>query len=213
MIHLDKDLIARDQHFYLGFSGGIDSLGAALFLKKGGYNFTLLHVKHFENVASDDIMLGVVTLGDKLDLPYIIVSGADLADKSIAQLSYTTRPSEDSAYKIRKAVFHQLGKTVVTAHTLNDLAESYLQNCIKGSPSHTPLLAVSTGVIRPFLRTLRKDFEYIVEQHGYMNAVVPDSMHNQRKVLRESVFPALGTNLCGTVRRLFIDTGKIYTRV
>lgn len=202
MIHFDKQLLNRDKHFYLGFSGGQDSLAAAVFLSRGNYDFTLLHVKHFLSDNSLNIEQGVLRAARALNLPLQIIQGSSL-------LSGT----EGSAHAIRRRVFDSLDADVVIAHTLNDLAETYFQNMLRGHINKIPLLAKVDNRVRPFLRTQRSDFTHLVHSANVSKYITPDNMPNSREELRSVIFPMLGNDLTNVVHRLYIETGLIYNEI
>lgn len=200
MIKFDKDILDKSEKHYLGFSGGVDSLASAHFLKQGGWDITLFHVRHFNTPRSDSIYDGVCRASKHLGLPLIVYNA-----------SAPGPGSEAEAFRIRTEAIQSLGKPVILCNHLNDLAETYFQNVLKGDIESVPLKVRSGFKVRPFLRTEKKAFIEYVQRRNLMEYVVPDDMPNQRQVLREQIFPILGQDLTSVVRRLYIDTGRIYT--
>ena len=211
MIKLDHYLLDKSKPLYIGFSGGYDSLVAAHFLKRGGWDVRLLHVKHFDNDNSSSILNGVTRAAIALQLPLTVLSPITHSFELYVFSIQKSFCNELGAFTIRDVIIRSLPYDVVIVHTLNDLAETYLQNCIKGNPSKIPLKAVSGNKVRPFLRTKRRDIEEYAFRNNIESLVVPDHMPNQRAVLRSQVFPALNTDLTSVARRLFIDNDLIYS--
>lgn len=210
MLFFDKQLLNRNDKVHLAFSGGIDSTAVAHFLKRGGWDVELLHIKHFDNENSKRIAKGVRASAASLGLPLLIIT-PNPSDTLLYEYKTNDKYwNENGAYHIRNTLIRRQPFNVVIAHTLNDLAESYMLNCMKGVPMHVPLYAVSGNKIRPFLRTPRSNTEDYVQSHGLSKLIVPDDMHSQRKILRETVFPALNNDLTTVVRRLFIANSLIY---
>lgn len=200
MIQFDKKLLDREKEYYLGFSGGVDSLAAAHFLINGGWRVTLLHVMHFRTKESERIAVGAgmtaMTLGARFE--YFDGSSFDLP------------PSEANAYTIRHSLITSAKFPVIICTHLNDMGESYFMNMCAGHLDRVPARAVSGNKVRPFLRTKRKDFERYIDSKDLRHLVVPDSMRSERGRLREKVFPVIGQDFSDLCRRLYIDTGKVY---
>lgn len=205
MILFDKEVMPpKEEAFFLGFSGGSDSLAAAHFLKQGGWNITLLHVIHFPTADSFFIREGVEQAGWALDLPVEYIHGYVNAPKD------KTVPNEANAHWIRSEAISSVNMPVVLCNHLNDLAEGYFMNCMQGFPDRVPLVAVNGWRRRPFLRTKKKDFYRYLEGKSLTHLIVPDDMLSLRGKLRETVFPTLQDDWTSAARKLFIDTGRIY---
>lgn len=139
----------------LAFSGGVDSLAIAHFLKKGKRDITLAHFNHGCPV-SDTIEKDCRTLADTLQCP-IIVKRIDDPDCP------SGRSIEDFWRRNRYRWLRSLDSEVITGHHLNDAVETWLWSAIHGNPKLIP--AQSGNVIRPFLITPKREFEaYCTEQ-------------------------------------------------
>lgn len=200
MIQFDKHLMPRkDKPVWLGFSGGADSLAAAHFLKSGGWDVRLLHVKHFVTVNSSVICTLALKAADSLGLECTVFFPNE-----------ELKPSEAAAYAIRHEALSNLPHPVILCNHLNDLAEGYFINCQQGFPDRVPLVAVNGNKIRPFLRTKKKDFEDYLQRKGLTHLIVPDPMISLRGKLRTEIFPRLGDDWTSSSRKLFVDSGRIY---
>jgi tRNA(Ile)-lysidine synthase TilS/MesJ len=210
MIKFDKHLLDKQQEVYLGFSGGYDSLSLAYFLKRGGWNVKLLHVRHFDTDNSYQILNGVRHAAKVLDLQLQVITPYDLSAELYAFSKMEYNQTEAGAFIIRDSLIRSLPYKIVIAHTLNDLAETYFLNCLKGNPTKIPLMAVNGNKIRPILRTRRVDIQKYADKYELTDLVVPDSMANLRAVLRQQVFPVLNNDLTTVVYKMFINSGLIY---
>lgn len=200
MIQFDKHLMPRkDKPVWLGFSGGADSLAAAHFLKSGGWDVRLLHVKHFTTVNSSVICTQAQQAADALGLECIVFFPHE-----------EVKPSEAAAYRIRHDAVTDWPFPVVLCNHLNDLAEGYFINCQQGFPDRVPLVAVNGNKIRPFLRTKKEDFMHYLEGKKLTHLIVPDPMISLRGNLRTEIFPRLGDDWTSAARKLFVDSGRIY---
>lgn len=204
MIKFDHQLLDRDRHYYLGFSGGVDSLAAAKFLNDGGWNITLLHVRHFPTPASEEIAIKAERAAWHLGIRMRVFT------PYVGQPEDKLMPSEVNAHYLRNQAFAQADSPVIICSHLNDMGETYFLNMCAGHPDWIPLKAVQGNKIRPFLRTRKDDFRDYAHKHILLPYVVPDHMPNRRAVLRSTVFPTIGQDFTGVCRKLYIDTGKIY---
>lgn len=201
-INLNKRMINSVEYFFLAFSGGVDTLAIAHFLKRKGYNFSLLHVKHnCPEDGSAEIAEGAIKASKELEIPITISENLTV--------NYPVGASKESwCREIRYGILKQYG-FVITGHHLNDLAEGYLQNCISGTPLRVPIQPVLYNgdysvICRPFLRTRKVGFERYVDRHSLSHLIVPDPLSSQRKHIRDVVFPALGTDMTKVAERLFL---------
>lgn len=133
----------------IAFSGGVDSLAIAHFLKNGRKAITLAHFNHGCPV-SDAIELGCRELADKLELP-IIVKKIDDPDCPVGQ------SIEDFWRRNRYRWLRNIDGKVITAHHLNDAVETWLWSAIHGSPKLIPV--ESGNIYRPFLLTPKREFQ------------------------------------------------------
>jgi tRNA(Ile)-lysidine synthase TilS/MesJ len=104
-------------------------------------------------------------------------------------------------------------KEIITAHHLNDYVESYLLNCFRGHPNHTPIEFFSEfniedkkyfdgkyyKIIHPFLLSTKRDFRQYLERNNYMKYVVEDETNvenkgSRRNWLRNIIIPEMKKN-------------------
>jgi tRNA(Ile)-lysidine synthase TilS/MesJ len=202
MLQFDNWAVNKDSKVTLGFSGGNDSLAAAHFLARGGWDVSLFHVRHFNTAHSDRIAHGVELAAHSLSLPLEIYDGT----------VFDMPPSEGNAYVIRDRAITSRNSSVIVCSHLNDMGESYFMNMCSGHVDRIPLRLFSGNKVRPFLRTRRAAFERYVMHNGLSSLVVPDDMKSERGRLRREVFPVIGQDFASLCKRLYIDTGKYKER-
>lgn len=129
----------------LAFSGGVDSLVAAHFLKRGKHDVTLLHFNHGCEY-SNEIERRCREEAAKLNLPIIvgIISGEQSKGQSL----------EDLWRRARYRFLRSFDDKFITVHTLDDSVETWIWSSCHGEGKIIPLS--DDKVIRPFLLT-KKD--------------------------------------------------------
>jgi tRNA(Ile)-lysidine synthase len=108
---------------------------------------------------------------------------------------------EDVLRKQRLKFFSSLNKDIILCHHLNDAVESYLMNTLKGCPEYIPIPIITKfhdnnfNIIRPFLKTKKKDIESYVINNNLYDFVVEDPTNNdnkyRRNLIRNSILPSL----------------------
>lgn len=147
----------------IAFSGGVDSLAAAHFLKAGGRDVTLLHFNHGCKF-SDHIASQCMRKADELDLS-ICVGGISNPEPPPGESleAYWRR----ERYKFLQS--HASGpdlphRKVITCHHLDDAVESWVWSSLHGNP-HL-IQRNHNFVIRPFLLTEKSEFEAYAAKHN-----------------------------------------------
>jgi len=155
----------------IAFSGGVDSLAVAHFLKKGKKDITLYHFNHGCEYSAD-IEYKCREAAEKLSLP-IIVSGYDGSRLKGQSL-------EDAWRRARYRFLRSFDETIITAHHLDDAVETHVWSSLHGESKLIPV--VSGNIIRPFLTTEKTVFE----NHCKINnlEVVEDEMNKDMHLMR-----------------------------
>ena len=159
----------------IAFSGGVDSLAIAHFLKMGKRNITLAHFNHGCPV-SDDIEKGCRTLADQLQLPIIVKQ----IDDAVVPSGHSV---EDFWRRNRYRWLRSLDSWVLTAHHLNDAVETWLFSSIHGTPKLIPV--ESGNILRPFLITEKECFEKYAKKHALQ--AVHDEYNNDLSKMRNYI--------------------------
>lgn len=157
MIKLNTQL---PSHFYLAFSGGVDSLAVAHFLKRGNKKFTLLHFDHGCEY-SDNIRHEVEHRAQDL--------GLNLVTSKISSKTNSKKSLEAHWRDERYDFFNSVASVetpVITCHHLDDAVESWVWSSLHGKP-HIIKPSVSGGtILRPFLMTEKEEFERYAKRNG-----------------------------------------------
>lgn len=187
------------QEFVLAFSGGVDSLGAAVFLKKSGFVFKLIHINH-KYIPEDDLIADTVAkVAKALELECLIYTNNKELD--IKKLGI-----EGANRQVRIDIFNSLKTDIVLAHHLDDAIESYFLNCLKGQAKHIPIpqktkLDNGFSLTRPFLLTRKIAFEAIINYNAMSNLVIEDPLNSdltrKRNWIRKVVLPVIHNEYSG----------------
>ena len=196
MISLSKkifNLAEKNEQIVLLCSSGVDSIAVShFFLKKFSkkLDVSLLHFNH--KLRSQN---------DKMEASFQAFASSLYASWQVQHLSCKGN-TEDACRKARLehlTLYNNV--TFITAHHLDDCAESYLLNCIRGKegflpiPFHTELVN-SNCIVRPFLFNRKRDLIEYAERNRLLQYVVEDETNVQvrgsrRNLLRNEILPIL----------------------
>lgn len=189
MIKVIKPLLCTKQHYFIAVSMGVDSVAALFWLRSKGYSVTPLHFNHNLRAQNGTMHERFLSLCKDLNLKCESDIGIGLKtenDCRQARLNFYSRVAK--------------GGTIITAHHLNDWVESYLLNCLRGHPRHSPIKFKSKfeefDVVHPFLLTRKKDFEQYLVRNKWDHYVVKDesnlvSKGSRRNWIRNTILPQM----------------------
>lgn len=190
MIRVIKQILPKDQPYYLALSMGVDSVAALFWMLWKGYKVTPLHFDHNLRAQNEIMHQRFIQLCNDMNLngkSEVWSKGFGTeAECREARLDFYTRAAKNG--------------TIVTAHHLDDWIENYLLNCLRGHPNHTPISLVSNfenyKVIHPFLLSKKTDFKQYLERNGYMKYVVEDESNkitkgSRRNWVRTAIIPQM----------------------
>lgn len=132
-------------------SGGADSVALAIMFKASGLDFGLAYIDHGINPETQSSEVVVKELGSICDVPFFSCY-LDMAEKELvdSNLEATAREKRYSALEEMRTIHGY--DLIATAHHLDDFAETFLINLIRGSGSGGASLAESrNNLIRPIL--------------------------------------------------------------
>ena len=155
----------------IAFSGGVDSLAVAHFLKNGNKDITLFHFNHGCEY-SDDIERECRASAKSLELP-IMVSGYDgvrLKGQSL----------EDAWRRARYRFLRSIDMQIITCHHLDDAVETWVWSSLHGEGKLIP--TVSGNIIRPFITTEKQQFIDYADKNNL--SVVEDEMNKDLHLMR-----------------------------
>ena len=172
--------IPRTQHFYIACSGGVDSMVVADFYKRGNKNFTLAYFNH-NTPSSSQFEETVKQCSQKHNVPFIsaTVNGERPAEQS----------PEEWWRNQRYEWFQSLNEDVVTAHHLNDVAETWIFSSLHGNPKI--ILPRWKNIVRPFLTSSRKEMLEWASRHSITWCEDPTNSdtHYPRNNIRHCILP------------------------
>lgn len=185
------DMLRQGEKVVLGVSGGADSIAMLYALNElidYGLELIVAHLNH--GIRGDEAKRDadfVKETAKSLGLTYVYGEVDALKYKDENGLSV-----EDAARTLRYKFFDQvIGKhyatKLVTAHTLDDQAETVLMRLIRGSGSKglSGIPPVSNHIIRPLIETSRLDIEEYLRSKGVK--WVEDSTNESTEFLRNKI--------------------------
>lgn len=210
-------LLSEGDRVVAGISGGADSVCLLLLLKDivSPENIIAVHINHGirgEEAARDEEF--VKKLCEKYNI-YLEVRRLD-----VPSYAKENKFSEEEAGRIlRYEVFEEIRKgnkadKIAVAHNMNDVAETFLINLSRGSgiTGLTGIKIKNGNIIRPLIKTDRKEIEEIVA--GYGESYVTDSTNKSliymRNRIRNKVLPELSTVNEGAVRHINEAADRLY---
>ncbi|MDP1574434.1 MAG: tRNA lysidine(34) synthetase TilS [Coxiellaceae bacterium] len=182
-------------NFVVAYSGGVDS-HVLLHLLAHQKNVTAVHVNHQLNPKSNVWAAHCEKICDELEIPL-----------SIEKATIELKPGDSLEEKAREARYAILKRYVdkssvlVTAHNLNDQAETFLFQALRGAGtkglSAMPVKKIfgERFLIRPLLTVSREDIEKYARENK-LQWIEDDSNVDtkfNRNFLRHDIFPLLKT--------------------
>ena len=157
-----KLLVKIPRKINLAFSGGVDSLVVAHFLKRGKHDITLLHFNHGCQY-SDEIERQCLERAESLSLPIVVGRAASGVCPNGMSL-------EDFWRRSRYKWLRSFNEKFITCHHLDDALVSSLTSLLNTGVSK--LIPIEDElVLRPFLTTKKSEFEDYAVRHG-LNPVI-----------------------------------------
>ena len=163
---------------YVAVSGGVDSMAALDFLKRGKHTVTPVFFNH--GTETSDKAQKFLRENVK-GLMSMKISGEKPKDKSWEEWWREER------YKF----FDFFQRFVITAHHLNDEVETWIWSCIHGQPKL--IKYKRNNVIRPFLLTPKKELEKWAGKHkvAYIEDASNFDVRFQRNRVRHNLIPEI----------------------
>lgn len=130
----------------LAFSGGVDSVAVADFLRRN-HDISLLYVDHKTDTSKKAISF-VHKQASKWNLPLYVFSIDSDKPNRLSQ--------EEHWRNERYRIFHSVTGPVITCHHLDDCVENWIWSSLNGCSKTIPYR--NRNVIRPFLITRKHEF-------------------------------------------------------
>lgn len=167
-------------NFYLAVSGGIDSMVALDFFRKGKKTFKVAHFDH-GTIFGQKAKNFVTQYCEKHKIPYIVGRLYDQRHPGLSQ--------EEHWRNERHKFFNSLQDTVVTVHHLQDVMEWWIFSSLHGEGKIIPYK--NKNVIRPFLLVEKKDIINWAKRKDvpYMDDPSNQDEKYMRSIIRHKILP------------------------
>jgi len=206
--------VPKDNIVFVAFSGGVDSLAAALYYKNKGFSVRLLHFNHGCEY-SEDIEKGCWKLSEALELD-MTVGYNDTPPKPNQSVEDAWRRSR---YRFLYSCLPDNGY-LVTAHHLNDAVETWIWSSMHGEGKIiAPQQVIEferrrINLVRPFLLTTKTNLEDYVS--NFSKHIPVEDKYNQnieltRNYIRHIMMPhVLNVNpgIEKVIKKKYLNYGK-----
>lgn len=192
--------------FYVAVSGGVDSMAAYDFLKRGKHKCRALFINHNTEAS---------TKAHKFLMEYL--KGDFTAEQIPTSKSKGKSWEEhwrDERYKIFESIALHTdpadSHAVVTAHHLDDVLETWLHSSIHGQSKLIPYN--HANAIRPFLATPKSEFIKWAKQHrvDWIDDASNLDVKFQRNYIRHTLMPYIlniNPGIANTLRKKLLKRG------
>ena len=160
-------IMKKSEKYVLAVSTGIDSMSLFHALYKGGYDIVVAHVNHKRRVESDKEYEYLKNLCEKLNVPF---EGYEITRNIDSNFQEEARIER---YKFFERVADKYNtKNIVTAHQLDDEAETVLMRLTRGTSlkgyQGMKMVSIQNGytIFKPLLHTSREDIELYQKENN-----------------------------------------------
>jgi len=179
-------------------SGGVDSIAIAYFLS-WTREVTLAHFDHNTVDCSS---------GKSLVQKFASDHNLNIITSRVSRDRNRKESLEEYWRCERYKFLHSLDYPVITAHTLDDMVESWIFSSIHGRPKLIPYS--SRNVIRPFLTTKKLALISYCENHGlnWIEDASNNNLQHSRNRIRHNILPEvlkINPGIYKVVKREFVN--------
>ncbi len=192
-IRILAELFPKANRFLLAVSGGSDSVALLRLLAGSEYTLSVAHFDHALRKDSSEDASFVSSLCKELSVPYYSTR-AEVA-KIAKEKSWNL---EDTARRLRYSFFTQVAKkisadAIVTAHTLDDQAETVLMQILRGTAFLKGMKVRRGLLLRPLLNIPKQDLLNYLQDLGqdYCTDKTNFDTAYTRSWLRHEIIPKL----------------------
>jgi tRNA(Ile)-lysidine synthase len=222
-----EKLWSNKDHLFLACSGGVDSVVLSHLLHAAGFSFEILHCNF--NLRGEESMRDesfVRNLAKELNVAVFLKSFDTKAEMALMGIGV-----QEAARKLRYDWFSEIinskkvdgvNALLLTAHHLNDQAETIAMNFFRGTgiAGMHGINNKINHVVRPLLSISRKEILEYASLHSitWAEDSSNDDVHYTRNLFRhdilpvvKKVFPAVETNLIANAKR-FTEIEFLYRK-
>ncbi len=187
----------KKKPYWVGVSGGADSMAALHFLKQMKYDVQPVFFHHD-------------TAACRQAKAFLDKQGINYDQGSLETPVPAGKSKEEHWRNERYKFFKRIGRTVIVAHHLDDVVETWVWGSLHGQSKLIPYR--HANVIRPFLATPKAELVRWCQSHGiewiedFTNA---DTKH-QRNYIRHTMMPhvlAINPGIAGMLRKKLLARG------
>lgn len=184
--------VINNRSVLLACSGGVDSLALLVILHSLSVDFSVCYVEHglSKETKAAGVMLDQLCLSLKVDFKEVEI---DLPEEQ--RNSNVEANARNLRYKVLEQTRLETNKDVLaTAHHMDDVAETFLINLIRGTGSGGFSLAQERNrIVRPILSARKKQLESVVAYCSLLPVVDPTNSEPifVRNRIRNEVIPLL----------------------
>lgn len=200
----------NNEYVYVSVSGGVDSIAACHYMMTRNFKIKLFHFNHKCSPTNEDMEKKVRDFAHHFDLPIKVMKREE---------DYNSSSKEAALRNCRIKAMKSLNSSIVCAHHLDDCVESYLMNCLKGTPEYIPIPYKTkfkntyNFIYRPFLLTEKDSFIDYIEEHKLKRFISEDltnkdSNYCMRNWMRNNIIPSINSRYKGlkkVVRKKILD--------
>ena len=181
MYYHSKIIKLTNRKMTVATSSGIDSVAALHFLHKNkSLDVSSFHFNHKIRPQNDLMEERVKEFCSDFNIPLTVKR---------CESTYVGGSVEAFYREQRYSAMSGLGY-VVTGQHLNDLVESYVENCFRGNPDYLPMPLITEykdkgfTVIRPFCLTTKQEMVDYVKNNNLMKYIVEDETNTDETIKR-----------------------------
>ena len=199
-MNLLRNLGPKGTHYYVAFSGGVDSVVLVHVLLQKGYKLTLVNIDHLDDWSKKESVFTIET-AERYGLDYLI--------RSITRVPEYGESKEAIWSRGRDYIFQHLDSPVVVGHHLDDAVEGYVMNTLGQGKAYI-LDYKNKNIIRPLILVKKKKIVEYARKHDLAYLSDPtnqDNNFNLRNKVRNSLLPEIMKVFPGvqtTVKKLLI---------
>lgn len=195
-----RNLGPKGTHYYVGFSGGVDSVVLVHVLLQKGYKLTLVNIDHLDDWSKKESVFTIET-AERYGLDYLI--------RSITRVPEHGESKEAIWSRERDYIFQYLDSPVLVGHHLDDAVEGYVMNTLGQGKAYI-LDYKNKNIIRPLILVKKKKIVEYARKHDLVYLSDPtnqDNNFNLRNKVRNSLLPEIMKVFPGvqtTIKKLLI---------